>query len=132
MTELAERPAHLETVNIDATLLQQHKAVRREETVVQLQNGCVGASLACFPSWYLTRPFTQSCICCTLRGDLLEEVAAIAEAGGVDYLLIESCASPSLPLFLRIASATLSDSPLPSRSRHQRAAAGRGDVCARV
>ncbi|GAA5834965.1 hypothetical protein JCM9279_007159 [Rhodotorula babjevae] len=56
-------------LNIDATMLQQHKAVRKEETVVQLQNGC---------------------ICCTLRGDLLEEVAALAEARAFDYLLIES------------------------------------------
>ncbi|GAA5921446.1 hypothetical protein JCM3775_003051 [Rhodotorula graminis] len=56
-------------LNIDATMLQQHKAVRKQETVVQLQNGC---------------------ICCTLRGDLLEEVAALAEARAFDYLLIES------------------------------------------
>ncbi|GAA5901175.1 hypothetical protein JCM8208_002295 [Rhodotorula glutinis] len=56
-------------LNIDATMLQQHKAVCKEETVVQLQNGC---------------------ICCTLRGDLLEEVAALAEARAFDYLLIES------------------------------------------
>ncbi|KAH7028051.1 P-loop containing nucleoside triphosphate hydrolase protein [Microdochium trichocladiopsis] len=32
----------------------------------------------------------NGCICCTLRGDLLEEVARLAEQGAVDYLLIES------------------------------------------
>ncbi|GJN87165.1 hypothetical protein Rhopal_000110-T1 [Rhodotorula paludigena] len=56
-------------INIDAALVAQHKTVQKEEKIVQLENGC---------------------ICCTLRGDLLEEVAALAEAGGVDYLLIES------------------------------------------
>lgn len=30
------------------------------------------------------------CICCTLRGDLLEEVASLAESGSFDYLIIES------------------------------------------
>jgi G3E family GTPase len=32
----------------------------------------------------------NGCICCTLRGDLLEEVARIANDGKVDYLVIES------------------------------------------
>jgi G3E family GTPase len=33
---------------------------------------------------------TNGCICCTLREDLLREVARLAEAGRFDYLLIES------------------------------------------
>jgi G3E family GTPase len=33
---------------------------------------------------------SNGCICCTLRGDLLKEVRALAEAGRFDYLLIES------------------------------------------
>ncbi|BGP46474.1 hypothetical protein JCM10450v2_002319 [Rhodotorula kratochvilovae] len=57
----------MSSINIDAALLTQHKAVRKEEKI----------------------PLC-SCICCTLRGDLLEEVASLAEAGGIDYLLIES------------------------------------------
>jgi G3E family GTPase len=36
----------------------------------------------------------NGCICCTLRGDLLEEVAALAAQGGIDYLVIESCEWP--------------------------------------
>lgn len=32
----------------------------------------------------------NGCICCTLRGDLLEEVARLAQQGSVDYLVIES------------------------------------------
>lgn len=55
---------------IDAALVAQHKTVQKQETIVQMENGC---------------------ICCTLRGDLLEEVAALAAQGGVDYLVIESC-----------------------------------------
>lgn len=56
-------------LNIDASLLSNHRVTQAEEKVVQMQNGC---------------------ICCTLRGDLLEEVAALAENREIDYLLIES------------------------------------------
>jgi G3E family GTPase len=40
-----------------------------EERVVEMQNGC---------------------ICCTLRGDLLEEVAALSEDRSIHWLVIES------------------------------------------
>ncbi|MFN9970881.1 MAG: GTP-binding protein, partial [Phycisphaerae bacterium] len=50
-------------VNIDASL------VRSNEKLVEMSNGC---------------------ICCTLRGDLLEEVAGLAAEKRFDYLLIES------------------------------------------
>ncbi|ORX35860.1 putative cobalamin synthesis protein [Kockovaella imperatae] len=56
-------------LNIDAALVKNHKLTRTDEKVVQMQNGC---------------------ICCTLRADLLEEVATLAEQGAFDYLLIES------------------------------------------
>ncbi|KAJ2997182.1 hypothetical protein NUW58_g725 [Xylaria curta] len=56
-------------LNIDAALLSTHDVTRKEEQVVAMQNGC---------------------ICCTLRGDLLEEVARLAEDKRVDYLVIES------------------------------------------
>lgn len=56
-------------LNIDAALLSTHDVTRKEEQVVAMQNGC---------------------ICCTLRGDLLEEVARLANEGQVEYLVIES------------------------------------------
>lgn len=58
-------------VNIDARLIRSGEAAlsRSEEKLVEMSNGC---------------------ICCTLREDLLEEVAALARAGRFDYLLIES------------------------------------------
>ena len=34
--------------------------------------------------------FSNGCICCTLRDDLLQEVRRLADAGRYDYLLIES------------------------------------------
>jgi G3E family GTPase len=57
-------------VNIDAALIKQAVSIhQREEHMVELSNGC---------------------ICCTLREDLLAEVASIALQGCFDYLLIES------------------------------------------
>ncbi|KAI1372632.1 putative cobalamin synthesis protein [Hypoxylon crocopeplum] len=56
-------------LNIDAALLSSHDVTRKEEQIVAMQNGC---------------------ICCTLRGDLLEEVARLAEERQVEYLVIES------------------------------------------
>jgi G3E family GTPase len=58
-------------VNIDAALVQHGDAAlsRVDEKLVELSNGC---------------------ICCTLREDLLKEVAALAREGRFDYLLVES------------------------------------------
>jgi len=58
-------------VNIDAALVKSGDAnlSRTEEQLVEMTNGC---------------------ICCTLREDLLIEVAKLARDGRFDYLLIES------------------------------------------
>lgn len=58
-------------INIDAEQLRQGGAnlSRTEEKLVEFSNGC---------------------ICCTLRDDLLQEVTRLARAGRFDYLLIES------------------------------------------
>lgn len=58
-------------VNIDAQLVRGGDAAlsRTEERLVEMTNGC---------------------ICCTLRDDLLKEVALLAAEGRFDYLLIES------------------------------------------
>ncbi|WP_022962795.1 zinc metallochaperone GTPase ZigA [Halopseudomonas pelagia] len=57
-------------INIDASEVQRDVTLNRaEERLVEMSNGC---------------------ICCTLREDLLEEVARLAEEGRFDYLLIES------------------------------------------
>lgn len=61
----------MSSVNVDAALIAQGGAAlsRTEEKLVEMSNGC---------------------ICCTLREDLLEEVARLAEARRFDYLLVES------------------------------------------
>lgn len=57
-------------LNIDAALITHHKVSQTQEKLIQLQNGC---------------------ICCTLRGDLLSELARLAQSdGAVDYVVIES------------------------------------------
>jgi G3E family GTPase len=57
-------------VNIDAmTVGQEVTLTRGEEKLVEFSNGC---------------------ICCTLREDLLKEVSELAKSGRYDYLLIES------------------------------------------
>lgn len=58
-------------INIDAALVKKGDAnlSRTDERLVEMTNGC---------------------ICCTLREDLLIEVAKLAKEGRFDYLLIES------------------------------------------
>ncbi len=58
-------------VNIDAQLVANGdaKLSRQDEKLIEMTNGC---------------------ICCTLREDLLREVAALAREGRFDYLLVES------------------------------------------
>lgn len=60
---------HSIRLNIDATLIQNHKVSQTTEKLIRLQNGC---------------------ICCTLRGDLLAELAALTKRNEVDYVIIES------------------------------------------
>lgn len=56
-------------VNIDADLVKQGGFSRTEETLVEMQNGC---------------------ICCTLRDDLMKEVERLVDKGNIDYIVIES------------------------------------------
>ncbi|WPH00616.1 cobW-domain-containing protein [Acrodontium crateriforme] len=57
-------------INVDASLIKQtHRLTKTDEKVIALQNGC---------------------ICCTLRGDLLEELVRLAELQTFDYIIIES------------------------------------------
>lgn len=58
-------------VNIDASLVAKGEASldRTNEQLVEMTNGC---------------------ICCTLRDDLLKEVARLADEGRFDYLVVES------------------------------------------
>lgn len=56
-------------VNIDQTLIEKGGNVEQKDSVVPLSNGC---------------------ICCTLKTDLLEQIAQILEQGKFDYILIEA------------------------------------------
>ena len=67
-------------VNIDASLVRDSipNLSRTDEALIEMSNGC---------------------ICCTLREDLLQEVAKLASAAKFDYLLIESTGiSEPLPI----------------------------------
>lgn len=56
-------------LNIDASMIKRHVVSQTQERLIQMENGC---------------------ICCTLRGDLLEELARLARTGECEYILIES------------------------------------------
>ena len=56
-------------VNIDGAQVARLNASKSKEQIVQMQNGC---------------------ICCTLRGDFIVELAKLAQSGKFDYLIIES------------------------------------------
>lgn len=56
-------------VNIDGAQVARLNASKSKEQIVQMQNGC---------------------ICCTLRGDFIVELARLAQSGKFDYLMIES------------------------------------------
>lgn len=58
------------SINVDASLIKKtHRLTKTNEKVIALQNGC---------------------ICCTLRGDLLEELVRLAQLQTFDYIIIES------------------------------------------
>jgi G3E family GTPase len=61
----------MSSINIDAGLVRNGDGAlsRTDERLVEMTNGC---------------------ICCTLREDLLKEVARLAKEGRFDYLLVES------------------------------------------
>ena len=57
-------------VNIDSSLIQKGGVVQEEDSsLVPLQNGC---------------------ICCTLKVDLMKQIAELARSGKFDYILIEA------------------------------------------
>lgn len=59
----------ISSLNIDASLVINHKIVTTNEKIIKFQNGC---------------------ICCTLRGDLLEELINIVKNEEFNYIIIES------------------------------------------
>ena len=56
-------------INLDADEIKHSKLIQEEAKMVEMHNGC---------------------ICCTLRGDLLQTVKSLSEEKSFDYLVIES------------------------------------------
>ncbi len=56
-------------VNVDAEAVTQQSDLGGDEEIIEMSNGC---------------------ICCRLRGDMLDEVGKLAERRDFDYLLVES------------------------------------------
>lgn len=81
-------------VNIDASLLSAGGVVtQKDENLVPLQNGC---------------------ICCTLKQDLMDQIAGLAKCGKYDYILIEAsgiCEPVPIVQTIEYLSESLNDSP---------------------
>ena len=58
----------ISSLNIDASLVINHKIVTTNEKIIKFQNGC---------------------ICCTLRGDLLEELINIVKNEEFNYIIMK-------------------------------------------
>jgi G3E family GTPase len=56
-------------VNVDAELVEQESELSGDEEIIEMSNGC---------------------ICCRLRGDMLDEVGRLAEERDFDHLVVES------------------------------------------
>ena len=56
-------------VNVDAELVEQESELSGDEQIIEMSNGC---------------------ICCRLRGDMLDEVGRLADERDFDYLVVES------------------------------------------
>ena len=56
-------------VNVDADLVEQESELSGDEEIIEMSNGC---------------------ICCRLRGDMLDEVGRLAEERDFDHLVVES------------------------------------------
>ena len=56
-------------VNVDAELVEQESELSGDKEIIEMSNGC---------------------ICCRLRGDMLDEVGRLAEERDFDYLVVES------------------------------------------
>ena len=57
------------SLNIDSMIIEKSEVLQVKEELIQMQNGC---------------------ICCTLRGDLMKNIANIVSSNKFDYIVIES------------------------------------------
>ena len=57
------------SINIDGDIVGKSEILQKKEELIEMQNGC---------------------ICCTLRADLLQHIAEIADSKKFDYIIIES------------------------------------------
>ena len=83
-------------VNIDSDLIQRGGLVQEED-----------ASLV---------PLTNGCICCSLKVDLMKQIAELAQSGKFDYILIEAsgiCEPMPIVQTIAMMDGTVPDSDIP-------------------
>ena len=83
-------------VNIDSDLIQRGGLVQEED-----------ASLV---------PLTNGCICCSLKVDLMKQIAELAQSGRFDYILIEAsgiCEPMPIVQTIAMMDGTVPDSDIP-------------------
>lgn len=78
------------SLNIDAAYVQQTKVITDTDTNAESKTNTNNDTTAIVQTQRELVSLSNGCICCTLRGDLIREIAKFVKSAHFDYVVIES------------------------------------------